>query len=101
MLGHQTRDAALACLQNCPLLEDLERWSHWSLVFEPQHGNLKDFLQKYGGVHTIHADGETASQLSCWNKGLSGSGHPEPHNNNKRRKNELKLKLENFILQGL
>ncbi|KAL8608369.1 hypothetical protein ACOMHN_002602 [Nucella lapillus] len=57
MLGHQTRDAALACLQSCPLLEDLERWSHWSTVFEPQCGSLKDFLQKYGGVHTIHTDG--------------------------------------------
>ena len=58
MLGQQTRDAALACLQRCPFLEDLEKWSHWSLVFEPQYGSLKDFLQKYGGVHTIHTDGE-------------------------------------------
>ncbi|KAK7114721.1 uncharacterized protein [Littorina saxatilis] len=57
ILGPQTREAALACLQSCPLLEDLERWSHWSLVFEPQHGSLKDFLQKYGGVHTMHVDG--------------------------------------------
>lgn len=56
ILGHQSRDAALACLHSCPLLEDLEKWSHWSLVFEPQHGSLKDFLQKYGGVHTMHQD---------------------------------------------
>ncbi|XP_076448916.1 LOW QUALITY PROTEIN: uncharacterized protein LOC143285481 [Babylonia areolata] len=57
MLGHQTREAALACLQSCPLLEDLERWSHWSTVFEPQYGSLKDFLQKFGGIHTITTDG--------------------------------------------
>lgn len=57
MLGSQSREAALACLQSCPLLEDLGKWSHWSLVFEPQHGTLKDFLQKFGGVYTHTMDG--------------------------------------------
>ncbi|XP_025076268.1 uncharacterized protein LOC112553340 isoform X4 [Pomacea canaliculata] len=57
ILGSQTKEAALACLQSCPLLEDLENWSHWSLVFEPQHGRLRDFLQKYGGIHTLHLEG--------------------------------------------
>ncbi|CAG2243868.1 unnamed protein product [Mytilus edulis] len=57
MLGHQTKEAALACLHNCPLLEDMEIWSHWSLVFEPELGKLKDFIQKYGGTNTIPVDG--------------------------------------------
>ncbi|XP_076112450.1 uncharacterized protein LOC143080482 isoform X2 [Mytilus galloprovincialis] len=57
MLGHQTKEAALVCLHNCPLLEDMEIWSHWSLVFEPELGKLKDFIQKYGGTYTIPVDG--------------------------------------------
>ncbi|VDI46757.1 Hypothetical predicted protein [Mytilus galloprovincialis] len=57
MLGHQTKEAALACLHNCPLLEDMEIWSHWSLVFEPELGKLKDFIQKYGGTNTLPVDG--------------------------------------------
>ncbi|CAG2195996.1 unnamed protein product [Mytilus edulis] len=57
LLGHQTKEAALACLHNCPLLEDMEIWSHWSLVFEPELGKLKDFIQKYGGTNTIQVDG--------------------------------------------
>lgn len=57
ILGHQTRDAALACLHNCPLLEDLGSWSQWSLVFEPEHGKLREFIQKYGGVRTTQIDG--------------------------------------------
>ncbi|KAK3086464.1 hypothetical protein FSP39_018803 [Pinctada imbricata] len=57
MLGHQTREAALTCLHNCPLLEDMGAWSQWSQVFEPQLGKLKDFVQKYGGVHTSNVQG--------------------------------------------
>ena len=57
MLGHQTKEAALACLHNCPLMVDIAIWSHWSLVFEPEFGKLKDFIQKYGGSHTIPVDG--------------------------------------------
>ena len=57
MLGHQTKEAAKICLHNCPLLEDLAEWSQWSLVFEPEHGKLKDFIQKYGGLTTINIEG--------------------------------------------
>ncbi|XP_041376442.1 protein NO VEIN-like isoform X2 [Gigantopelta aegis] len=57
VLGNMTRDQALMCLHNCPLLADLEKFSHWSLVFEPEHGKLKDFIQKYGGMHTISLEG--------------------------------------------
>ncbi|XP_056016364.1 uncharacterized protein LOC125663893 [Ostrea edulis] len=48
ILGHQTKEAALACLDNCPLLENMADWSQWSQVFEPQLGKLRDFIQKYG-----------------------------------------------------
>ena len=57
MLGHQTKDAAKICLHNCPLLEDLAEWSQWGLIFEPEHGKLKDFIQKYGGVTTMNIEG--------------------------------------------
>ena len=53
VLGEQSRDTALLCLHNCPLLGDLEAWSHWNLVFKPQHGDLKDFVQKYGKLHNM------------------------------------------------
>jgi len=57
ILGHQTRDAAKTCLHNCPLLEDMASWSQWSLVFEPEHGKLKDFIQKHGGLSTKQLEG--------------------------------------------
>ena len=57
MLGHQTKESAKICLHNCPLLEDLAEWSQWNLVFEPEHGKLKDFIQKYGGVTTMNMEG--------------------------------------------
>ncbi|KAK3589090.1 hypothetical protein CHS0354_017428 [Potamilus streckersoni] len=57
ILGHQSREAALNCLHNCPLLEDLAEWSQWQLVFEPEHGRLKDFIQKHGGTKTLNFEG--------------------------------------------
>ncbi|XP_053402751.1 uncharacterized protein LOC123550539 [Mercenaria mercenaria] len=57
ILGHQTRDAAKICLHNCPLLENMADWSQWGLVFEPELGKLKDFVQKYGGVTTKTLEG--------------------------------------------
>ena len=57
ILGHQTRDAAMFCLHNCPLLENLADWSEWGLVFEPEMGKLKDFVQKYGGVTPKRSEG--------------------------------------------
>lgn len=57
ILGHMTKEKALICLQNCPLLEDLHEWSQWDVVFEPELGHLKDFIQKYGGTHVINLSG--------------------------------------------
>ena len=57
--GHVTKEKALACLQSCPLLENMSEWSHWQFVFKPELGELREFLHKYGGVRTIHvAKGE-------------------------------------------
>lgn len=58
-MGHQTKEKALSCLQQCPLLEDLADWSHWDLVFKPQLGDLNDFLVKYGAVNSMHVTGKT------------------------------------------
>ena len=57
-LGHMTKDQALSCLQNCPLLCDMAEWSQWDLVFKPQLKDLKDFIQKHGGIYqtTINVD---------------------------------------------
>ncbi|XP_045191511.2 uncharacterized protein LOC123548375 [Mercenaria mercenaria] len=57
ILGHQSKDAARFCLHSCPLLENLADWSQWSLVFEPELGKLKDFVQRYGGVTTKTVEG--------------------------------------------
>ena len=46
-----TEDRALSCLQNCPLLCDMAEWSQWDLVFKPQFKDLKDFIQKHGGIY--------------------------------------------------
>ncbi|XP_057182526.1 uncharacterized protein LOC130549349 isoform X2 [Triplophysa rosa] len=49
LLGEVSRDKALACLLTAPLLQDLEEWSQWELVFQPNHGSLKEFIDKYCG----------------------------------------------------
>jgi hypothetical protein len=46
VLGHQSIEDALGCLQRAPLLEDLKQWSHWELVYQPQHGPLDTFLER-------------------------------------------------------
>ena len=46
VLGHQSREDAIDCLQRAPLLEDLGEWSHWEMVFQSQYGKLEDFLQR-------------------------------------------------------
>ena len=58
VLGHQTKDKAMAALQNCPLLDDLAEWTHWELVFQPELGGLKEFVQKYGGVYQLPVTGQ-------------------------------------------
>ena len=46
ILGHQSREDALSCLRKAPLLEDLRQWSHWELIYQPEHGDLEVFLQR-------------------------------------------------------
>ncbi|KAJ8413728.1 hypothetical protein AAFF_G00082350 [Aldrovandia affinis] len=47
LLGPVGRDTAVASLASAPLLEDLAEWAEWELVFEPQHGPLKDFIERH------------------------------------------------------
>ncbi|CAH1791177.1 unnamed protein product [Owenia fusiformis] len=62
LFGQITKDDALICLNNCPLLEDLEEWSNWNIAFEPELGTLKTFVDKYSGIHAIKLqDGRIAS----------------------------------------
>ncbi|XP_051958401.1 uncharacterized protein wu:fj29h11 isoform X1 [Xyrauchen texanus] len=49
LLGEVSRDQALASLLSVPLLQELGEWSQWELVFQPNHGPLKDFIDKYCG----------------------------------------------------
>ncbi|XP_067225099.1 uncharacterized protein wu:fj29h11 isoform X1 [Chanodichthys erythropterus] len=49
LLGEVSRDQARASLLSAPLLQDLQEWSQWELVFQPNHGPLKDFIDKYCG----------------------------------------------------
>ena len=45
-LGHQSPESALECLTRAPLLEDLQEWSHWDLIYKPSLGDLSEFLCK-------------------------------------------------------
>ncbi|XP_073684891.1 uncharacterized protein [Garra rufa] len=49
LLGEVSQNQARASLLSAPLLQDLEEWSQWELVFQPNHGPLKDFIDKYCG----------------------------------------------------
>ncbi|XP_051770945.1 uncharacterized protein wu:fj29h11 [Ctenopharyngodon idella] len=49
LLGEVSCDQARASLLSAPLLQDLQEWSQWELVFQPNHGPLKDFIDKYCG----------------------------------------------------
>ncbi|XP_056326181.1 uncharacterized protein wu:fj29h11 isoform X1 [Danio aesculapii] len=49
LLGEVGRDQAMAALLSAPLLHDLQDWTQWQLVFLPNHGPLKDFIDKYCG----------------------------------------------------
>ena len=55
VLGPQTSQDALKCLQQAPLLEDLACWSHWDFVFAPSLGSLTDFLLSLPGGQNLHA----------------------------------------------
>ncbi|KAM4715626.1 uncharacterized protein FYW61_018477 isoform 2-T2 [Anableps anableps] len=45
-LGEMSKAQAVASLLSCPLLEDLNNWSQWELIFKPLHGPLKDFIER-------------------------------------------------------
>ncbi|XP_034717175.1 protein NO VEIN isoform X2 [Etheostoma cragini] len=45
-LGEMSKAHALNSLLSCPLLEDLNEWSQWELIFKPLHGSLKDFIER-------------------------------------------------------
>ena len=45
ILGQQTRQDALRCLQSAPLLANLFVWSNWELVYQPTCGSLHEFLR--------------------------------------------------------
>ncbi|KAK0061751.1 protein NO VEIN isoform X6, partial [Biomphalaria pfeifferi] len=64
LCGSISREAAMACLTICPLLEDLETWSNWSMVFQPQHGRLKEFIKKNGGLKKIDLEAGTKIAIS-------------------------------------
>ena len=55
VLGHRSVSDAVACLKCAPLLEDLSQWSHWDLVFKPEHGELADFIERERPQHGLHA----------------------------------------------
>ncbi|XP_076005731.1 uncharacterized protein LOC143000345 isoform X2 [Genypterus blacodes] len=46
ILGELAKTQALNSLLSCPLLEDLNEWSQWDLVFRPGYGPLKDFIER-------------------------------------------------------
>ena len=50
LLGTQSLERALGCLNSAPLLEDLAEWTHWDVVFEPEHGDLKSFIESGPGL---------------------------------------------------
>ncbi|MGH0153085.1 UNVERIFIED_CONTAM: hypothetical protein FKN15_023719 [Acipenser sinensis] len=64
LLGDVSRDTALACLLNTPLLEDLADWSQWELVFEPQYGDLKDFIERNFGRKVTRLGDESMAVLA-------------------------------------
>ncbi|XP_059180709.1 uncharacterized protein wu:fj29h11 [Centropristis striata] len=46
LLGEMSKARALASLLSCPLLEDLNEWSQWELIFKPLHGSLREFIER-------------------------------------------------------
>ena len=43
--GDKTSAEAMRAVANTPLMENVMKWTQWKLVFEPQHGDLKTFIQ--------------------------------------------------------
>ncbi|XP_033112404.1 uncharacterized protein LOC117113227 [Anneissia japonica] len=57
--GHQSRCNALLSLNSAPLLEDLSEWSQWPLIFKPEHGELKGFIEKWSGAEVPYEQEDT------------------------------------------
>ena len=53
-LGNKSKEDALSCLCQAALLEDLSSWSHWDLIFKPQHGDLAQFIEREGPHAELH-----------------------------------------------
>ncbi|KAK7134163.1 hypothetical protein R3I93_017539 [Phoxinus phoxinus] len=49
LLGEVSREQACVCLLAAPLLQDLQEWTQWELVFQPNLGPIKDFIDKHCG----------------------------------------------------
>ncbi|XP_041072786.1 protein NO VEIN [Carcharodon carcharias] len=64
LLGDLSKEQALSCLLNAPLLEDLAEWSQWEMVFEPQHGSLKDFIERHCSRKAAHLSLESSAVLN-------------------------------------
>lgn len=73
LLGDVSREQAMASLLSAPLLEDLAEWSQWELVFQPNHGPLKHFIDKYCGMSPQLHERET-DNLEEYSS-LHDSGH--------------------------
>ena len=68
VMGAMTKEKAIECLRACPPLFDLEEWSQWPRIFEPQFGPLGEFIlvgqtgKGGAGAETIIAsDGSSGS----------------------------------------
>ncbi|XP_033112406.1 protein NO VEIN-like isoform X2 [Anneissia japonica] len=59
MRGHQSRCNALLSLNSAPLLEDLSEWSQWHLIFKPEYGELKGFIEKWSGAEVPYEQEDT------------------------------------------
>ncbi|XDV25913.1 hypothetical protein PO909_029739, partial [Leuciscus waleckii] len=55
LLGEVSRHQACVCLRSAPLLQDLQEWSQWELVFQPNLGPIKDFIHKHCGKTELRA----------------------------------------------
>lgn len=63
LLGDVSREQAMASLLTAPLLEDLAEWSQWELVFQPNHGSLKQFIEKYCSTSPLTVCNKTVSYV--------------------------------------
>lgn len=65
LLGDVSREQAMASLRSAPLLEDLAEWSQWELVYQPNHGPLKHFIDNYCSKSTQLHELKTFNTRLC------------------------------------